>query len=146
MHRSLPLYRLITQLTGLNLCRILATVGNKSVTKKVSKKAIEDVDLARACDKILRPGAPIALRLQAGLLFGVSRVYQRKCQYMLTDVQRIQEHMMSFLRSYGANQVDPSVTRARQVVYSPQIERVIPKMQEQTKLTITTYLPDPKTS
>ncbi|KAK6189296.1 R8 protein [Pestalotiopsis sp. IQ-011] len=111
---------------GVSTIWILATVGNKSVTKKVSKKAIEDVDLARACDKILRPGAPIALRLQAGLLFGVSKVYQRKCQYMLTDVQRIQEHMMSFLRSYGANQVDPSVTRARQVVDSPEFQKVIP--------------------
>lgn len=143
MPRSFSLYRLITQLTGLNLSRILATVGNKSVTKKVSKKAIEDVDLARACDKILRPGAPIALRLQAGLLFGVSRVYQRKCQYMLTDVQRIQEHMMSFLRSYGANQVDPDQTRARQVVGSPALQRVIPRIQALTKLTA--YLLDPRT-
>ncbi|ETS84984.1 hypothetical protein PFICI_03009 [Pestalotiopsis fici W106-1] len=94
---------------------IVATMGNKSITKRVSKRAIEDVDLARACEKIIEPGAPIALRLQGSLLFGVSKVYQRKCQYMLSDVQKIQGHMMSFLKTFGANQLDPEEVKARQV-------------------------------
>ncbi|KAF7515626.1 hypothetical protein G7054_g14488 [Neopestalotiopsis clavispora] len=92
---------------------IVATMGNKSTTKRVSKRAIEDVDLARACEKIIEPGAPIALRLQGSLLFGVSKVYQRKCQYMLSDVQKIQGHMMHFFKTVGANQLEPGEFRVR---------------------------------
>jgi meiotic recombination protein REC8, fungi type len=88
-------------------------MGNKSTTKRVSKRAIEDVDLARACEKIIEPGAPIALRLQGSLLFGVSKVYQRKCQYMLSDVQKIQGHMMHFFKTVSVNQLEPGEFRVR---------------------------------
>lgn len=67
----------------------------------------------RACEKIIEPGAPIALRLQGSLLHGVSRVYEQKCQYMLTDVQKIQAHMVTFLRQFGVNQLDPTEVRAQ---------------------------------
>jgi hypothetical protein len=96
----------------------VATIGKISSAKRVSKKAIQDVDLARACEKIIEPGAPIALRLQGRLLFGVTKVYEQKCHYMLTDVQKIHGHMETFLRQFGANQLDPAEVRARQVLYN----------------------------
>ncbi|KAM0816624.1 putative Rad21/Rec8-like protein N-terminal domain-containing protein [Seiridium cardinale] len=94
---------------------LVATIGNKFNVKRVGKKAIQEVDVTRACEKIIEPGAPIALRLQGSLLYGVSKVYEQKCHYMLTDVQKIQGHMMTFLRQFGANQLDPAEVRARQV-------------------------------
>ena len=48
--------------------RLVATLGNKNSLKKVSRKAILDVDVQRACETIVTPEAPMALRLQSNLL------------------------------------------------------------------------------
>lgn len=48
--------------------RLVATLGSKSTLKKVSRKAILDVDVAKTCDTIITPEAPMALRLQSNLL------------------------------------------------------------------------------
>ncbi|KAH6651844.1 Rec8 like protein-domain-containing protein [Truncatella angustata] len=91
---------------------LVATIG-KTSAKRVSKKAIQDVDVARACDQILEPGAPIALRLQGSLLYGLSKVYHQKWHYFVSDLTSVQEHMAKFMRQFGTNQLDPAVTRAR---------------------------------
>ena len=48
--------------------RLVATLGSKSTLKKVSRKAILDVDVQKACETIVTPEAPMALRLQSNLL------------------------------------------------------------------------------
>ena len=48
--------------------RLVATLGAKSNLKKINRKAILDVDVPKACDTIIRPEAPMALRLQSNLL------------------------------------------------------------------------------
>jgi meiotic recombination protein REC8, fungi type len=80
--------------------RLVATVGPRSSTKKVTRKAIQEVDVKRACEQILEPGAPIALRLQGNLLYGISRVHNQQCSYMLTDAHKIQGSMMTLLRHF----------------------------------------------
>jgi hypothetical protein len=50
------------------LSRLVATLGAKSNTKKVNKKAILDVNVKKACETIMEPEAPMALRLQSNLL------------------------------------------------------------------------------
>lgn len=51
-----------------NRHRLVATLGAKSNTKKVTRKAILDVDVRKACETIVQPEAPMALRLQSNLL------------------------------------------------------------------------------
>lgn len=53
----------------LTVCRLVATLGSKSGLKKVSRKAILDVDVQKACEAIVAPAAPMALRLQSNLLY-----------------------------------------------------------------------------
>lgn len=50
------------------LHRLVATLGAKSALKKVSRKAILDVDVSKTCETIGTPDAPLALRLQSNLL------------------------------------------------------------------------------
>ncbi|KAH8662080.1 Rec8 like protein-domain-containing protein [Xylariales sp. PMI_506] len=95
---------------------LVATIGGKSNTKRLTRKAIQEVNVQRACEKILEPGAPIALRLQGSLLYGVSQVYNQQCTYMLADAQKIQGHMMTFVKTLGTNQLEPGAGRARQVL------------------------------
>ena len=53
------------------LLRLVATLGSKSNLKKVSRKAILDVDVIKTCDTIIEPAAPMALRLSGNLLYVV---------------------------------------------------------------------------
>ena len=48
--------------------RLVATLGSKSSSKKINRKAIQDVDVPKACRTIIDPVAPMALRLQGNLL------------------------------------------------------------------------------
>ena len=48
--------------------RLVATLGPRTTSKKVNLKAILGVDVPRACDTIMNPEAPMALRLQGNLL------------------------------------------------------------------------------
>lgn len=47
---------------------LVATLGSKSALKRVSRKAILDVDVQKACETIGEPEAPMALRLSSNLL------------------------------------------------------------------------------
>ena len=54
----------------LTTSRIVATLGSKHMlSKKVSKRAILDVDVPKAVETIITPEAPLALRLQSNLLY-----------------------------------------------------------------------------
>ncbi|KAB5528826.1 putative sister chromatid cohesion protein [Coniochaeta sp. 2T2.1] len=92
---------------------LVATIGPRSHTRKITRKAIQGVNIPRACDTIIQPGAPIALRLQSNLLYGVSRVYDQQCTYMLTDVEKVQSHMQTFYRVWGTSNIDPQAGKAK---------------------------------
>jgi N terminus of Rad21 / Rec8 like protein len=51
------------------LLRLVATLGSQSALKKVNRKAILDVNVPKACETIIDPEAPMALRLQSNLLY-----------------------------------------------------------------------------
>ncbi|KAL2844977.1 hypothetical protein BJY01DRAFT_247902 [Aspergillus pseudoustus] len=59
------------------------------------------------------PVAPMALRLQSNLLYGVSRVYSQQCGYTLLDVQAMHDRMRTMLRSVAAGGLEPSAGKAR---------------------------------
>lgn len=65
-----------------SLPRLVATLGSKSNLKKVSRKAILDVDVIRTCDTIIEPAAPMALRLSGNLLY-VARLGETACKRIL---------------------------------------------------------------
>lgn len=55
--------------------RLMATLGPRS--KRVSRKALTDIDLSRSCEIIAQPPEPMALRLSSSLLVGVARWVKR---------------------------------------------------------------------
>ncbi|KAK2747159.1 hypothetical protein FQN57_002416 [Myotisia sp. PD_48] len=92
---------------------LVATLGAKSNTKKVNRKAILDVDVPKACDIIVHPEAPMALRLQGNLLYGVSKVYHQQCGYALLDAQATRDRMMTVLKIVRNAALDPDAGKAR---------------------------------
>ena len=49
--------------------RLVAMLGAKSSMKRINRKQILDVDVEKACQTIVNPVAPMALRLQGNLLY-----------------------------------------------------------------------------
>ncbi|KAI9037706.1 Rad21/Rec8 N terminal domain protein [Aspergillus affinis] len=92
---------------------LVATLGPRSITKKLNRKAILDVDVPKACNVIMDPAAPMALRLQGNLLYGVSKVYNQQCGYALMDVQTMHDRMKVMLRVVPGGGLDPLAGKAR---------------------------------
>jgi hypothetical protein len=59
---------LVSHLPVLTHRRLVATLGSKSNLKRITRKQMLDVDVAKACKTIVDPAAPMALRLQGNLL------------------------------------------------------------------------------
>ncbi|WAO86767.1 Rad21-Rec8-N domain-containing protein [Fusarium falciforme] len=91
---------------------LVATVGNTN-QKKVTRKAIQEVDVPKACETIIHPGAPLALRLQGNLLYGVSCVFAQQCRYVLSDAEKTQADMMTFFRVMQTNETDPRAGKTK---------------------------------
>ncbi|KAJ9611992.1 R8 protein [Cladophialophora chaetospira] len=92
---------------------LVATLGAKSNLKKITRRAIIDVDLQKACKTITEPEVPLALRLQGSLLFGVSRVFQQQCGYVLTDVTSLRDNMRIRASLIQDIELDPDVGKTR---------------------------------
>ncbi|KIW96709.1 uncharacterized protein Z519_02100 [Cladophialophora bantiana CBS 173.52] len=92
---------------------LVATLGSKSNLKKISRRAILDVDLQKACKTITEPEVPLALRLQGSLLFGVSRVFQQQCGYVLTDITSLRDRMRETEHVFKEVEFDPDVRKTR---------------------------------
>ncbi|KAH6351706.1 hypothetical protein HBI37_038350 [Parastagonospora nodorum] len=92
---------------------LVATLGSKSSLKRINRKQILDVDVAKACQTIVDPVAPMALRLQGNLLYGVSRVYLQQCGYVLSDAQNAHNTMVLMLRTVQNHALDLDAGKAR---------------------------------
>ncbi|KAG6006444.1 hypothetical protein E4U21_007062 [Claviceps maximensis] len=89
-----------------------ATVG-KGSQRSLNRKTIQGVNVPKACQKIIDPGAPLALRLQGNLLYGVSRVFAHQCNYVLSDAEKTQSDMMTFFRSINTSEIDPKAGKTK---------------------------------
>ncbi|KAJ5335517.1 hypothetical protein N7452_007920 [Penicillium brevicompactum] len=92
---------------------LVATLGSRSVSRRLNRKAILDVDVPNACRVIINPEAPMALRLQGSLLYGVSRVYNQQCGYTLLDTQAMHDKMITQLKIIPGSGLDPTAGQAR---------------------------------
>ncbi|GJN91691.1 hypothetical protein Rhopal_004714-T1 [Rhodotorula paludigena] len=59
---------------------LAATLGSKGTTsvRKLSKKELLSCNVVKACEKVVSPDEPLALRLSSNLMVGIARVYQQQ--------------------------------------------------------------------
>lgn len=93
--------------------RLVATLGPKSNLRRVNRKAILNVDVKKACETIMQPEAPLALRLQSNLLYGVTKVYSQQCNYVLADCQTAQNHIRALSTLVKGSELDPKAGKSR---------------------------------
>lgn len=97
----------------------MANLGHNSSSRRLTRKTIEGIDVPKACDTIEHPpGAPIALRLQGNLLYGVSGVYHKHGLYLLHDTEKMWASMRTYFREIqsAGNALDPEAGKAKYVI------------------------------
>ncbi|KAJ5305829.1 hypothetical protein N7508_004844 [Penicillium antarcticum] len=92
---------------------LVATLGSRSIARRLNRKAILEVDVPNACKVITNPDAPMALRLQGSLLYGVSRVYSQQCGYILLDTQTTHDNMFAQLKIIAGGGLDPTAGQTK---------------------------------
>ncbi|OCF44397.1 hypothetical protein I317_01657 [Kwoniella heveanensis CBS 569] len=70
---------------------LMATLGPRN--KKITRKQLTAVDLAKTCDLIAEPTEPMALRLSGALLVGVARVYNQNYEIFYSDVSNFHSNV-----------------------------------------------------
>lgn len=93
----------------------MATIGPRSSTRRLTRKDIQNVEIQKAVETIIKPGAPIALRLQSSLLYGASRVYNQQMAYLYTDAQKVEMHMRTFFKHLAGNALDAQAGKTKSV-------------------------------
>ncbi|KAK6355364.1 hypothetical protein TWF696_004473 [Orbilia brochopaga] len=108
-------HRILTQRKyGVATVWLVATIGSKSsLSKKVHKKEILEVNLAKACRTIVQSENPLALRLQSNLLFGVSRVFFEQYSYLFTDVSNAHQRISKDILQLDTGKIDLVAGRVR---------------------------------
>ncbi|KAF3901614.1 hypothetical protein ABW21_db0205391 [Orbilia brochopaga] len=108
-------HRILTQRKyGVATIWLVATIGPKSsLSKKIHKKEILEVNLAKACRTIVQSENPLALRLQSNLLFGVSRVFSEQYSYLFTDVSNAHLKINRDIAQLDTEKIDLVVSRIR---------------------------------
>ncbi|KAJ9105808.1 hypothetical protein QFC19_003376 [Naganishia cerealis] len=66
-----------------------ATLGAKG-RKGISKKQLQGCDIVAACDQIMNPPQPIALRTSAGLMMGVVKIHDARYDLVVHDVTTLE--------------------------------------------------------
>ncbi|KAK9388205.1 Rec8 like protein-domain-containing protein [Lipomyces mesembrius] len=72
--------------SGLSTVWLIATLGSKSSLKRVHRKDILSVSIPEACNLIIHPPQPLALRLSSSLLYGVTSIYDQQSGFLYSDV------------------------------------------------------------
>ncbi|CAG8517599.1 8527_t:CDS:10 [Paraglomus brasilianum] len=95
--------------------RLAATIGSRSTLKKLSKKDVNSVNLIRACNYIVSPPEPLALRLTSNLMVGIARIYYQQYQFYYAEVNNVWGRLRKNLVSLETNEVvNMPLTEARQ--------------------------------
>ena len=80
--------------------------------KKLRKNDIEAQDIVQAVQAIIKPEAPLALRLSGQLMLGVVRVYDRKIGYLFHDCSEALIKEKQAFRQERAVDLDPEAAIA----------------------------------
>lgn len=87
--------------TGLGIVWLAATLGDRSIIRRLTRRDILSVNITRTCASVLRPTEPLALRLSSQLMYGVVKLYGHQMELLYQDTANVQ----SDVRRYAASTV-----------------------------------------
>lgn len=75
--------------TGLGIVWLAATLGDRSIVRRLTRREILRVDIDKACDYVRRPTEPLSLRLSSQLMYGVVKLYFHRTDLLYHDVSNV---------------------------------------------------------
>ncbi|GAC96744.1 meiotic cohesin complex subunit Rec8 [Pseudozyma hubeiensis SY62] len=75
--------------TGLGIVWLAATLGDRSIVRRLTRKDILTVNIAGACEYVRRPTEPLSLRLSSQLMYGVVKLFLHRTQLLYNDVSNV---------------------------------------------------------
>ncbi|GAA5864481.1 hypothetical protein JCM3774_005141 [Rhodotorula dairenensis] len=90
---------------------LAATVGSRGGTavRKLSKKELLSCNVVKACEKVIQPEEPLALRLSSNLMMGIARVFSQQYTIYASDVQQVHAALKKVVSDAVASAPDTTV-------------------------------------
>ena len=83
-----PIHLLCGKRGRLGIVWVAGTAGfNQSTASFLNKRDLLSVNIQVACNEVIAPLQPMALRLAAILMLGITRIYRRQTKYLLVDIE-----------------------------------------------------------
>lgn len=94
--------------TGLGIVWLAATLGDRSVVRRLTRRDILSVNITKTCQSVLGPSEPLALRLSSQLMFGIVKLYGHQTELLYQDVLHVQSDVRRHVAStvLGTKQID----------------------------------------
>ncbi|GAA5980051.1 hypothetical protein JCM10908_001513 [Rhodotorula pacifica] len=90
---------------------LAATVGSRGGTavRKLSKKELLSCNVVQACEKVIQPEEPLALRLSSNLMMGIARVFSQQYTIYASDVQQVHAALKKIVSDAVASAPDTTL-------------------------------------
>ena len=75
--------------SGLGIVWLAATLGDRSIVRRLTRREILGVNIDQACRYVVQPSEPLALRLSSQLMFGLVKLYGHKAELLYQDVSNV---------------------------------------------------------
>ncbi|KAK4055377.1 R8 protein [Microbotryomycetes sp. JL221] len=96
-----------------------STTGVRTSLKRLTRKEILGCKIVQACERLIQPEEPLALRLSSNLLCGIARVFQHQYTIYYSDVSHVHQSLKRafsqvVLPSDGLSVIRPSLLEQQQ--------------------------------
>ncbi|GAA5994140.1 hypothetical protein JCM5350_000578 [Sporobolomyces pararoseus] len=96
---------------GFAVVWLAASIGVKGgAGKKLTRKELLACDLVKACEQVISPAEPLALRLSSSLLSGIARVYQQQFLFFSSDVTQVHQALKKAFNDSLTSSTDLTTT------------------------------------
>ena len=101
-----PIHLLCGKRGRLGIAWVAGTVGfNQSTASFLNKRELLSVNIQMACNEVIAPNKPMALRLAAILMLGITRIYKRQTKFLLGDIEDMYKDLKKH-RSFSIDLID----------------------------------------
>ncbi|GAA5832952.1 hypothetical protein JCM11251_000544 [Rhodosporidiobolus azoricus] len=106
---------------GFAIFWLASTVGSKGgiASRKLSKAEVLKSNVVKACEKVIAPEEPLALRLSSNLMMGIARVYQQQYTFYASDVQHVHQALKKAITETFKKGTDFTLTADAELPLEP---------------------------
>lgn len=111
-----PIHLLCGKRGRLGIVWVAGTAGfNQSTASFLNKRDLLSVNIQVACNEVISPLQPMALRLAAILMLGITRIYKKQTRYLLVDIEDMYKDLKRH-HSYTIDLIDSTNNKGANLI------------------------------